>query len=58
MTELRFLKIEMLNLQKRIVDAKTEEEKKKLTDILLKTEKAYDDLFEEERQRSEEDTEE
>lgn len=58
MTELRFLKIEMLNLQERIEDAKTEEEKKKLTDILLKTEKAYDDLLEEERQRSEEGTEE
>lgn len=58
MTELRFLKIEMLNLRERIEDAKTEEEKKKLTDILLKTEKAYDDLLEEERQRSEEGTEE
>ena len=58
MTELRFLKIEMLNLRERIEDAKTEEEKKKLTDILLKTEKAYDDLLEEERQRYEEDTEE
>lgn len=55
MTELKFLKIEMLNLQERIEDAKTEEEKKKLTDILLKTEKAYDDLLEEVRQRSEED---
>ena len=58
MTELRFLKIEMLNLQERVEDAKTEEDKKKLTDILLKTEKAYDDLLEEERQRSEEDIEE